>query len=130
MEFRILGPVEVRAAGRLVDIGHARQRAVLAVLLLDLGRAVPAEQLIDRVWGGDPPSSVRNVLYGYVARLKRALAEAPEPGVALARRGGGYWLEAEPDQVDACQFRRWVAEAGAAGDDQHAAALLRGASGL
>jgi DNA-binding SARP family transcriptional activator/tetratricopeptide (TPR) repeat protein len=130
VEFRILGPVEVRAAGRLVDIGHARQRAVLAVLLLDLGRAVPAEQLIDRVWGGDPPSSVRNVLYGYVARLKRALAEASEPGVVLARRGGGYWLAAEPDQVDACQFRRRVAEAGAAGDDQHAAALLRGASGL
>ena len=129
MEFRILGPIEVRFAGRQVDVGHARQRSVLAVLLLDPGRVISAEQLIDRVWGDDPPTSVRNALYGYVARLKAALAGTAEPGVALVRRAGGYVLEADQEQVDLCRFRSQVAAAAAAGDDQQAAALLRSAIG-
>jgi DNA-binding SARP family transcriptional activator len=124
MEFGVLGPVEVWADGRPVDAGHARQRAVLAVLLLDLGRAVPLEVLIDRVWGEDPPRSVRNAAYGYMTRLKALIAGAQEPGVTLSRRAGGYLLQAGPDQVDACRFRRLVAEASAAGDDERAAAVL------
>jgi DNA-binding SARP family transcriptional activator/Tfp pilus assembly protein PilF len=131
VEFLVLGDLEVRADGRRVDVGHARQRSVLAVLLLDLGRVVPAGQLIDRVWGEDQPGSVRNVLYGYVARLRAAIAGAGDPGVALARRAGGYLLEAGPEQVDLHRFRRLVAEAGAAaGEDERAAVLLRGALGL
>src|SRR5262249_21256103 len=50
MEFRVLGDLEVRAAGRRLEAGHARQRAVLAVLLFDLSQVVPATRLIDRVW--------------------------------------------------------------------------------
>jgi DNA-binding SARP family transcriptional activator len=130
MEFRILGPVEVRADDQRIDIGHARQRSVLAVLLLDLGQVVPAERLIDRVWGEDPPASVRNVLYGCVAKLKAALARAQDPHVRLARRSGGYLLEADHDQVDLCRFRRQVGEAAMTGDDEQAAALLRTALGL
>jgi DNA-binding SARP family transcriptional activator len=128
MEFGILGAVAVWADGRPVDAGHARQRAVLAVLLLDLGRAVPVEMLIDRVWGDDPPRSVRNVVYGYVARLKALIAtgqdaDGPEANVSLSRRTGGYLLQAGPDQVDLVRFRRLVARASAAGDDERAAAL-------
>jgi DNA-binding SARP family transcriptional activator/Flp pilus assembly protein TadD len=126
VEFRVLGDLEVRAAGRRIGVGHARQRAVLAVLLLDLGHVVPADQLIDRVWGEDPPASVRNVLYGYVARLRAALAGTGDLDVTLARRQGGYVLEADPDRVDLYRFRRMVTEAAGAEDDQ-AAALLRGA---
>jgi DNA-binding SARP family transcriptional activator len=124
MEFRVLGPVEVWLDGRAVDAGHARQRAVLAVLLLDAGRAVAAEVLIDRVWGQDPPHSVRNVLYGYVARLKALIASGQDPGVSLSRRPGGYLLRAGPGQVDLGRFRRLVAEAAAAGDDGRAGAAL------
>ncbi len=127
VEFRVLGGLEIRAAGQRVGVGHARQATVLAVLLLDLGRAISAEQLIDRVWGAAPPPSVRSVLHGYVARLRAALAAAGDPEVALARRSGGYLLDADPDQVDLYRFRRLVAEAGAAGADQPAAALLRSA---
>jgi DNA-binding SARP family transcriptional activator/tetratricopeptide (TPR) repeat protein len=125
MEFGVLGPVEVWADGRPADAGHARQRAVLAVLLLDLGRAVPLEVLIDRVWGEDPPRSVRNAAYGYMTRLKALIARAHDPGITLSRRVGGYLLQAGPDRVDACRFRGLVAEASAAGgDDERAAALL------
>ena len=128
MEFRVLGDLEVRAAGLQVDIGHARQRVVLAVLLFDLGRVVPATQLIDRVWGDDPPVSARNVLYGYVARLRAAIAGAGDPAVTLSRQPGGYRLEADRDQVDLHRFRRLLAEAAAAaGDDERARCLLASA---
>jgi DNA-binding SARP family transcriptional activator len=135
MEFGILGPVAVWADGRPVDAGHARQRAVLAVLLLDLGRAVPLEVLIDRVWGDDPPRSVRNVVYGYVARLKVLIAtgqdaDGPKANVSLSRHPGGYLLKAAPEQVDLVRFRRLVAEAAAAGDDERAGAALGEAVGL
>ncbi len=123
MEFGILGPVEVWV-DRPAIAGHARQRAVLAVLLLDLGRAVPLEALIDRVWGEDPPSSVRNVVYGYVARLKALLTTGHDPGVSLSRRPGGYLLQAGPGRVDLGRFRRLVADAAAAGDDERAGAAL------
>jgi DNA-binding SARP family transcriptional activator len=125
MEFGVLGPVEVWANGRTVYAGHARQRAVLAVLVLGLGRAVPAETLIDRVWGEDPPGSVRNVVYGYVARLRALIADGQDPSVTLSRRAAGYQLQAGPDQVDLDRFRRLVTEAtAAAADDDRAAAAL------
>ena len=89
MEFGLLGPVEVWVNGRPAFAGHARQRAVLAVLLLDAGRAVPVEVLIDRVWGEEPPRSARSVVYGYVARLRALIASAQDPGLSLPRRPGG-----------------------------------------
>jgi DNA-binding SARP family transcriptional activator len=126
VEFGVLGPVEVRAAGQVCEAGYPKQRAVLAVLLLDLGRMVPSEQLIDRVWGEDPPPSVRNVLYGYVSRLRAVLAGAADPLVTLTRHPGGYLLRATPEQLDLHGFRRLVAAAAAAaGDDRRAGRLLR-----
>jgi DNA-binding SARP family transcriptional activator/Tfp pilus assembly protein PilF len=128
MEFGVLGPVEVWLDGQAVAAGHARQRAVLAVLLLDMGRPVPLDVLIDRVWGEDPPRTVRNVAYGYVARLKALLARAQDPCLGLSRRPGGYLLQAGPDQMDLGRFRRLVA--GCAGDDERAAAELAAAVAL
>jgi len=128
VEFGVLGPVEVWVDGRAVDAGHGRQRAVLAVLLLDAGRAVPLEVLVDRVWGEDPPRSVRNVVYGYVGRLKALLAAASDPAVMLSRQAGGYLLQAGSDRVDVFRFRGLVqdaaAAAAAAGDDGRAGVLL------
>jgi DNA-binding SARP family transcriptional activator/Tfp pilus assembly protein PilF len=132
MEFRVLGPVEVWNAHGPIDIGHVKQRSVLIVLLLDLGRVVPMDLLIDRVWGDSPPTSVRNNLYAYVARIRAVIAEAGDENVALTRRPGGYLLDADPQQVDLYAFRaRAAGAAQAAGaDDEHAARLLREALGL
>ena len=130
MEFRLLGPVEIRAAGRLLDAGHGRQRAVLAVLLLELGKVVPAEVLIERVWDQDPPNSVRSVLYRYVARLKAVLAAAADAGVSLSRRADGYQLRADLERLDVFRFRALAAHAAAARDDSRAAGLLGDALGL
>jgi DNA-binding SARP family transcriptional activator/tetratricopeptide (TPR) repeat protein len=131
MEFGVLGPAEIWVNGRPVDAGHARQRAVLAVLLLESGRPVPLEALIDRVWGDDPPRSVRNVVYGYVGRLKALITGGQDPEVTLSRRSAGYLLQARPDQVDVRRFRLLVAAAAAAaGDDERAGASLREAVAL
>jgi DNA-binding SARP family transcriptional activator len=129
MEFRVLGPVEMWSAGRCVDIGHVKERAVLAALVLDLGKVVPIDSLIDRVWGDGPPASVRKNLYAYVARLRSAIAGADHKHVALTHGPGGYVLEADPGQVDLYGFRRLVAEAATA-DDERAAELLSEALGL
>lgn len=143
MDFRVLGPVEAWSKDRQVDLGHAKQRCVIAVLLVEANRVVPVGQLIDRVWGEEPPASVRSVLYGYVARLRAALRALEEgavgagaaagghDGARLARRAGGYVLEVSAELVDLHRFRGLVAEAAAAEEDPtRAAGLLRGALGL
>jgi DNA-binding SARP family transcriptional activator/Flp pilus assembly protein TadD len=127
MEFRVLGPVEVHNGGQRLNIGPARQRAVLAVLLLDLGHVVVTERLVGRVWGTDPPPSARNALHGHMTRLRAAIGARPDSGTRLARRAGGYVLEADPEQVDVTEFRRLVTAASASGADERAAELLGGA---
>jgi DNA-binding SARP family transcriptional activator len=124
MKIGVLGPVEVWVAGRPADAGHARQRAVLAVLALDAGRVVPIEVLIDRVWGEEPPRSVRNIVYGYVARLRVLVGNGTDPAITLSRRPGGYLLQAAPDQMDLTRFRRLVAQAADAEDEERARRLL------
>jgi DNA-binding SARP family transcriptional activator len=125
MEFAVLGPVDVWLAGRPVEAGHAKQRAVLAVLLLEMGRVVPLEVLIERVWGEAPPRSARNSAYRYVGQLRGLVASAQDPAITLCRRRGGYLLQAEPDNVDVIRFRRLTSEAAAATvNDDCTAALL------
>jgi DNA-binding SARP family transcriptional activator len=92
VEFQLLGDVEARLDGRPLDTGHARQRAVLAALLVDVGRPVPAEHLIDRVWADRPPHRARNTLSAYVSRLRGLLAGAD--GLRISRGPGGYLLAA------------------------------------
>ena len=134
MEFRVLGPIELWVAGRRVDLGPAKQRTVLAALLVEPDRVVPAETLIGRVWGGQPPAGVRNVLYTYIARLRRILhaAGAGQERVALHRQPGGYRLDLDRDCVDLYRFQRllWPSEAGGGQTDGERAASLAVAAGL
>jgi DNA-binding SARP family transcriptional activator/tetratricopeptide (TPR) repeat protein len=120
-QFRLLGDLEASVDGRLLELGHLRQSCVLAVLLLDANRAVPVDELMDRVWGERPPQRARETLYGYLSRLRSALAPATD--VQIARRPAGYLLTVDPDAVDVHRFRRLVlaargATARGAPDDQ------------
>ena len=73
VEFRVLGPLEVASGGELLALGGAKQRAVLAVLLLRAGEVVPLDRLVDEVWGNDPPPSAAHTLESYVSRLRQLL---------------------------------------------------------
>jgi DNA-binding SARP family transcriptional activator len=113
MEFRLLGPVELRAGGRAVDIGGPRQRSLVAALAVDAGRPVPVETLIDRVWGQAPPARARHALQVYVSRLRgllRQVADGAAP-VTVVQGAGGYLLDVDPDRVDLHRFRRMVEHA-------------------
>jgi len=112
VEFRLLGGVEVWHGGARLDVGPARQRCVLAVLLVEVGTVVPVDRLVNRVWGGRPPQRVRGTLHTYLTRLRRAL-----PGVPITHRSGGYVLSADPDTVDLHRFRALVRQARTAADD-------------
>ncbi|MFD2468966.1 AfsR/SARP family transcriptional regulator [Amycolatopsis silviterrae] len=121
LEFRVLGEVGATADGEVLAAGHARQRLVLAALLLDAGRVVPADQLVTRVWGEHPPSRVANALQTYIARLRRVLQ--PHGG-SIERRSGGYVIPLPgPDALDLNQFTSLVAEARATADDGEATRL-------
>lgn len=120
--FGVLGVVEARIGGVTVDLGHARQRSVLGVLLVEVGRPVTVDQLIGRVWGGNAPQRAAGALYSYLSRLRRALAGTD--GVEIRRDPGGYVLTADPQWVDLHRFRRLMSAARAAGSDTAAADLI------
>ncbi|WP_030899586.1 AfsR/SARP family transcriptional regulator [Streptomyces sp. NRRL F-5126] len=122
MELHVLGAVEAFSGGQAVDLGHPRQRLVLAVLAADAGHPVPADRFAERVWGQDLPRRGRTVLYGYVSRLRSALASAGAPEL-ITRRAGGYVLDTDPQNVDVHRFRRLVARAGRLEDAERIAAL-------
>ena len=125
--YRLFGGLAVEGAdGRVPDLGGRKQRAVLAALLLDLDRAVPADRLIDQVWGDDPPARAEVSLQAYVSKLRRQLEPERPSGsghTVLVTEPGGYRLVAERDDVDVALFddlRLAGAAAQAAGE--HAAA--------
>ena len=125
----LLGPVQVVRAGREVRLGGPRPRAVLALLVLEAGRVVPAGRLVEEVWRGSPPPGAAKTLRSYVSRLRALLS----PGATLAARGGGYVLGLDPDLVDAVRFERLVGAGQAAlggGEAAAAAGRFRQALGL
>ncbi|MGC4748756.1 BTAD domain-containing putative transcriptional regulator [Micromonospora sp. DT201] len=126
MRFRILGPTQVLLAdGRELPVGGPRLRALLALLLLDAGRMVSAERLIDGLYGEHPPRGAANALQSQVSRLRQALSAEHNP---VELHPGGYRLAVDPDDVDAYRFEQ-LAEAGrralANGDWPRAATVLR-----
>ena len=127
VEFRLLGDIEVDVGGRLVDVGHVRQRCVLAALLVDANRVVPVEQLMERVWAGRLPQRARGTLRSYLCRLRQVLGDAT--GVAIAHQPGGYVLTVDPMAVDLHRFQHLVDRARVV-DEDDAAGLLQQALGL
>ncbi|WP_242483450.1 BTAD domain-containing putative transcriptional regulator [Streptomyces sp. HSG2] len=108
-----------------VDIGPPRQRALLAVLLIHVGRVAPLPTIINAIWGTDPPLHVMATLQAYVSRLRKLLRRH-DRSLRLARRLNGYLLEADPELVDAVVFEARVRdcrEALATGDPTAARSL-------
>jgi DNA-binding SARP family transcriptional activator/tetratricopeptide (TPR) repeat protein len=113
---RLLGPVELTGSSGQLVADSPRQRLVLASLAVDAGRPVPAEVLVDRVWGTHPPPQIRRTLQSYIARIRRLLADALDGGdpVRVDGRGGTYVLRIDPQRVDLHRFRWLVGQARAA----------------
>src|SRR4051794_8203820 len=114
MEFRILGPLEVRVDGERIALGGPKQRALLAILLLSANRVVSRDRLVEELWAGDPPGAARHAVEVNVSRLRKQLGTA---GSALVTRAPGYLLQVAPEQLDLACFeqlaedgRRAVAE--------------------
>jgi DNA-binding SARP family transcriptional activator len=122
VRFGLLGEVHADVDGRAVDLGPARQRCVLAVLLVDANYPVSVDQFAERVWGGALPHRMRGTLSSYVSRLRQSLAGAPE--VTIARRLGGYLLAVDQQAVDLHQFRRLLSQARSAGNAERALDLF------
>ncbi|MFI6992964.1 AfsR/SARP family transcriptional regulator [Nonomuraea wenchangensis] len=132
MDLRLLGPVEVWSGGRQVPVGGAKPRTLLAALLLEAGRVVTADRLIEAIWEEDPPPTARGVLQTYVASLRRAFAGAGLPDVIVSHRLG-YLAEIAPDALDRNVFERLVAQgrhAAGRGRPEEAAETFRKALGL
>ena len=132
MRFGLLGTLAVWTDdGRLAEIPEAKVRALLADLLIHLGRPVPADRLIDDLWGDDLPVHPAGALQLKVSRLRQALENAePGGGELVAFRSPGYLLRTEGDALDERRFAALVERAGAAGDPRDRAGLLADALAL
>ncbi|WP_413755435.1 AfsR/SARP family transcriptional regulator [Streptomyces sp. MMBL 11-3] len=119
VDLRLLGPLELWAGGRPIELGQPRRRVVLAALAANSGRLLTVGDLVDRVWDDTPPDSARSTLYSHVSRIRRVLEEAARhgdstaehPPLQLLRVSGGYLLKAADDSVDLLRFRTLVARA-------------------
>ena len=113
MEFAILGPLEVRDQHRRIKVSSAKERLLLAVLVVHANEVVPVERLIEVLWGARPPATAANTLQTYISHLRRALdpSRAPRAQDGMIRtRGAGYELAVPPESVDAVRFERLARE--------------------
>jgi DNA-binding SARP family transcriptional activator len=114
MQIQVLGPLEVTGTAGLAGLGGVKQRAVLAMLALDLNQVVSIQFLVEGLWGDQAPASATNAVQVYVSRLRKALqtVDGPDgPGAAvLQRRGSGYRLELDPERLDLHRFQRLARE--------------------
>jgi DNA-binding SARP family transcriptional activator/ABC-type glycerol-3-phosphate transport system substrate-binding protein/energy-coupling factor transporter ATP-binding protein EcfA2 len=132
MEFRILGPLEVSDAGRSLLVTSARQRALLALLIINANRVLTPDRLIDQLWGESSPDSGVKAVVFHIGKLREILE--PErakgnPGSVLVTESAGYMLAADPDSIDAVRFERLASEGRSllTHDPEAAAATLRDA---
>jgi DNA-binding SARP family transcriptional activator/pimeloyl-ACP methyl ester carboxylesterase len=128
MEFRILGPLEVDDGGQPVQLGGAKQRALLVDLLMNAGRTVSREKLVDDLWGERVPATAAKMVHVYVARLRKVLPES-----LLRTRPPGYTVELQGETLDLHRFERLVTagrELLRAGDMETASHHLSEALGL
>ncbi len=127
MEISVLGPIRVTLGGHSLRL-PAKQRILLAVLALQPNRTISTEQLVQALWGEDPPDSAVKTLQTYVFQLRRLLAmeqSGDTSELAIVTDGRGYRLEVDPLSIDSERFERLVAEGrSASGPDPAGAATV------
>ena len=123
MDFRLLGPLDVRDGERTITLGGRRQRALLAMLLLHANEVVSVDRLCDAMWGDQLPATGVKTVQIHVSRLRRTLGAD-----RVVTRAPGYLLRVEDGETDAQRFGRLVAEGG--GPPGETAARLRTALAL
>jgi DNA-binding SARP family transcriptional activator/DNA-binding beta-propeller fold protein YncE len=104
MEFRILGPLEVLEEGLSVALGGAKQRALLAVLLLRANEVVSLDRLINELWGGEPPDTAHTALQVHVSQLRKLLGRD-----TIVTQTPGYLIRVSDGELDLHRFERLVA---------------------
>jgi predicted ATPase/DNA-binding SARP family transcriptional activator len=133
LEYRILGPLEVRRGTDVVPVAGGNQRKVLLALALEPNRSVSREHLIDALWGERPPARAKNALQVHVSGLRDVLEVGVDRGAVLATTPTGYQLNAPEETIDSRRFERLAAEGRAAlfaEDAELAARLLSEAEDL
>lgn len=110
VDVKVLGPLEATANGRSFAPSAGKPRKLLALLALNCGRAVSVPELVDELWGTDPPRTAHTTLQTYVMQLRRSITTAAERRGAsvLAHQSGSYRLAVDPDAVDVGRFRRFA----------------------
>jgi predicted ATPase/DNA-binding SARP family transcriptional activator len=133
MDFRILGPMEVWDADRLVRVGGPGHRRLLAALILARNHVVSQEQLVDILWSSEPPVSAAAIIHVRVSDLRSSLGKSPDGTSPILTTAGGYQLAIAPADVDSFRFQA-QAESGhralASSHYEGAVDTLRGAVGL
>ena len=108
LRFGVLGPLQMSANGTDLPLGAAKQRAVLALLLINRNRIVPSDSVIDAVWQQRPPPEARGSLHAHISRLRRLVSSAGvDPAAVVVSTGPGYRLNV-PDE--ACDLGRFAIE--------------------
>ncbi|MET7679210.1 AfsR/SARP family transcriptional regulator [Streptomyces sp. NPDC005423] len=117
MEFRVLGPIDVRERGRDITPSAPKQRQVLALLMAKANHRVSVPALLDEVWDGEPPRTATTALQTYIGAIRKALAAATGTGARavadhrLVTDGNGYVLRLQPEEWDRPRFERLVLDA-------------------
>jgi ABC-type transport system substrate-binding protein/DNA-binding SARP family transcriptional activator len=113
IDYRILGPLEVSANGRVIEVGGPKLRALLVILLLRANESVPRDVLVHELWGERPPVGAQHSLDVYVSRLRKSL-DGAAAGPVVVTRPGAYSLRLAEGQLDALRFEDLVGQGRAA----------------
>ncbi|WP_020664381.1 AfsR/SARP family transcriptional regulator [Amycolatopsis benzoatilytica] len=125
----LLGPVRLLDGSRAVPVGGPGVRGLLALLALRVGKVVPLDEIIDALWGHDPPATARTIVHGNVSQLRRLLREMADPVAEIHTRPPGYQLSLAPERIDAHRARALLEQA-ALESSERAAQLLAEALAL
>ena len=106
MQFRVLGPLEVDAGGGPIPLGGPKQRTVLAHLLVRANQLVPADSLVDEIWGEEPPDQARNIIQTYVSHLRKVLGRD-----RIESQAPGYRLRLDHSELDVARFDELLRDA-------------------